>query len=299
MTFLASFLLGAGIIPAVGDAPACLPIDSESVAARDIAPLAPGFERLPGDFLIGFVESSGAPRMFHSADLERIAKNRGVELQGLNDVCVQRRTFVPTAGQIADQIRASLGRADAKIEISASSQQPVPTGEVVFPRSGVQATSGPEVMWRGYVQARSQAKYPVWARVRITVPVQRIVAASNLTVGKPIQSSEITAEAVEASPFEDGFLDSVSQASGMLPRVAIPKGSAIRRAQVAAPMDVSRGDTVRVEVYAGNAHLSLEARAETAGMKGAVITVRNLGSGTAFQATVEGKDQARVGGQAE
>jgi flagella basal body P-ring formation protein FlgA len=296
MTPLIPLLVSAGIVPGVAEPPVCHPIDSDSVLARDVAPLVPGFAKLPGDFLIGYVGSSGAPKIFRAADLENIAKNRGIELPGLEDLCLQRRTFVVPAASIADAMRKALGGAAVDIQILSSSQQPVPSGEVVFPRSGVQPPFGPEVTWRGYVQAGKGATYPMAARARITLETTRVIAVTDLPFGKPIQKNQLRVEAAQDSPFEESFLLSADDAVDLVPKTAIPKGSTIRKSQVAPQMDVARGDMVRVEVRLGNAHLSMDARAETSGMRGTTVTVRNLSSGRDFQAQVEGRDRVTVGG---
>ena len=49
-----------------------------------------------------------------------------------------------------------------------------------------------------------------------------------------------------------------------------------------------------VQVFAAGAHLKMEGRAESAGVKGSTILVRNLSSGKDFRAQVTGKDQAAV-----
>lgn len=307
MTPFLPILLAAGVAPGAAQPPSvvqapyeCHALDSDSVLARDLAPLVPGFDRLPPDFLAGYIESSGTPRIFRGADLENISRNRGVELHALPDVCLQRRTFVVPAALIAAAMRKTIGdAAGLKIEILSSSQQAVPTGEVTFPRSGVQLPVAPEVTWRGFVQAGKGASYPIAARARITVNLNRVIAAADFPAGAPVDPSRLRIEPVEESPFEDGFLRGADEAAGMIAKSVIVKGAAIRKTQVTPAMDVARGDMVRVEVYAGNAHLSMEARAETSGMKGATITVRNLTSGRDFQAQVAGKDRVTVGGLTE
>jgi flagella basal body P-ring formation protein FlgA len=299
MTPLIPLLVSAGIVPSVAEPPDCHPVDSDSVMARDVAALVPEFAKLPGDFLLGYVGSSGAPKIFRAADLKNIARNRGVELEGLEDLCLKRRTFVVPVASIADAMRKTLGSAQINIEILSSSQQPVPTGEVVFPRSGVQPGTGPEVTWRGFVQAGKGATYPVSVRARITLETSRVIAATDLPAGKPIQKSQIRVEPVEDSPFEDHFAQAAEETVGMVPKSLITRGSAIRKSQIGQQMDVARGDIVRVEVRSGNARLTLDARAETSGMKGTTITVRNLSSGRDFQAQVAGKDQVTVRGESE
>jgi flagella basal body P-ring formation protein FlgA len=60
------------------------------------------------------------------------------------------------------------------------------------------------------------------------------------------------------------------------------------------PRDVMRGDTVRVEVRDGGAHLELEATAEGSGAFGEIISVLNPISKKRFPARVEGKGRVSV-----
>jgi flagella basal body P-ring formation protein FlgA len=294
MTFLIPLFLAASL-PAAG----CQAIDTQTVVAGDVAALIPAFAQLPADFLLGYVPSSGARRIFRGDELERIAKNRGLDLRGLDDVCFVRRLFVPDAPQIRAAMEKTLGITAVKIEILSSNRNPVPAGEIIFPRAGVQRFSGLEVTWYGYVQGAESARFPVWARARIAAPLNRVVAATDLHPGKPIQKDQVRLEMSEDSPFDDATVRNLNDVVGFLAKMTIANSAPIHKSQVELPMDVARGALVRVDVFAGPAHLSMEARAETAGMKGSFITVRNLSSGREFRAEVTGKDQVIVGGHSE
>jgi flagella basal body P-ring formation protein FlgA len=294
MTPLIPFFLAA-VLPAAG----CQAIDTQTVVAGDVASLIPAFAQLPADFLLGYVPSSGAQRVFRSDELERIAKNRGLDLHGLDDVCFVRRLFVPEAAQIRTAMEKTLGIAGVKIEILSSNRNPVPAGEIVFPRTGVQRFSGLEVTWHGYVQGGESSRFPIWARARISAPLTRVVAATDLHPGKPIQRDQVRLEVSEDSPFDDATVRNLNEVAEFLAKMTIVNSSTIHKSQVELPMDVARGALVRVDVFAGPAHLSMEARAETAGMKGSFITVRNMSSGREFRAEVTGKDQVIVGGHSE
>jgi flagella basal body P-ring formation protein FlgA len=294
MTLLIPFFLAASL-PAGG----CQAIDSQAVVARDVAALMPAFAQLPEDFLLGYVQSTGAQRVFRGDELERIAKNRGVDLHGLDDVCFVRHMFVPDATQMRAAMEKTLAIAGVKIDILSSSRTPVPAGDIVFPRNGVQPFSGLEVTWHGYVQAADNARFPIWARARVTAPVERVVAVTDLRAGKLIQKDQVRLESSEDSPFDETTVRNLNDVVGLLAKSTILTSAPIRKSQVERPMDVARGALVRVDVFEGPAHLSTEARAETAGMKGSFITVRNLTSGREFRAEVTGKDQVVVGGRSE
>jgi len=285
-----------GVIPvlfAIAATPGgCQVIPREMIVARDVAAVLPALAQVPADFPLGYVLTSGEPRILRGADLQRIAKNQKLDLDQVPDVCFVRETFVPQAEQIRDAMLASLKIEGAKIEILSWSQHPAPAGELIFLRTGIQPSGQSEVLWRGYVRYGDNLQFPVWAKVRITATTTRVVAAAEIPVGKPIQASQVRLESLEGSPLDDAMASSVDEVVGLISKSSLHTGSAIRRAQIERPPDVARGDLVTVQVFAAGAYLKLEGRAESAGVTGSTILVRNLSSGRDFRAQVTGKDQA-------
>src|SRR5580704_17184371 len=137
MIMTLTFLLAVSANPAE-----CQIVDRDYVVAGDLVAAVPAFAQMPSDFSLGYLPTSGAARILHGIDLQRIAKNRGIAIDGLPDICFQRRTFVPSAEQIRKAMLDSLDINGAKIEIASSSQHPMPVGEVVFPREGFQLPQG-------------------------------------------------------------------------------------------------------------------------------------------------------------
>jgi flagella basal body P-ring formation protein FlgA len=282
----------------------CHLIQSDFIVARDVAAVVPAFAGVPEDFRLGYVPTSGEPRFLRGADLQRIARNQRIELDGLPDVCFARKTFIPQAGQLREAMLAELNSAElnidgAKIEVLSWSQQAAPVGELVFPRDGMQLPQGSgaqrDVLWHGYVRYGDGHLFPIWAKVRITANVTRVVVAANIPIGKAIQSNQVRLETCEDFPLDDAVARNLDEVVGYLPKSSLRAGSVIRRTQIERPPDVARGDLVIVEVFADGAHLKLEGQAESAGVKGSTILVRNLSSGKDFRAQVTGKGQATVG----
>jgi flagella basal body P-ring formation protein FlgA len=274
----------------------CQTIDREYILVRDIAAVVPAFSQLPADFNLGYAPLSGEPRIFRGVDLQNIAKNRGVDLAAPPDLCFKRRTFIPSADQLREAMLAALQIPNAKIEIVSSSQHPAPSGEVVFPRDGLQFTENQkDVLWRGYVRYGDDQHFSVWAKVRISAAMTRVVALTNLPAGKPIQASQVRLESCEDSPLDESTVRSLDEAIGFLPKTQLRPAAVIRKNLIERPPDVARGDLVTVHVFEGAAHISLEARAQQAGVKGSTILVRNPTSGKDFRAEVTGKDQVSVG----
>ena len=289
-------LLFALSTPPVG----CRTIQTEMILARDVAAIIPGFAQVPGDFGLGYVPESGAPRTLRGADLERIAKNQGAELTGLQDVCFALHTFIPQPQDIRTAIRATLadvpGIAAAKIEITSSSQHPAPFGKLIFPRSGLQLPSGtqPEALWRGFVH-HAEGDFPVWARVRILANRTRIVAIANIPTGKMIQRNQVRLESCEDFLLDETTARNLDEVIGYIPKNFLRAYLPIRKTQLAAPPDVAKGELVDVQVNSGAAHLVVQGKAQSEGVRGSTILIRNLSSGKDFRARVVGKNQVMVG----
>jgi len=281
-------------------APHCHILQADSILARDVAAVIPDFSRVPNDFRIGYVSASGLPRILRGPDLEHLAKNQGVQLSDLPDVCFVLRTFVPQAAEIEAAMRRTLayvpGIADATIEISSSSQHPVPFGELGFPRSGLQMPTGtvPEALWRGFAR-HGVEQFPVWARARITEHTTRVVASINLPAGKPIQKSQVRLESCERFLLDETTARSLDEVVGYVPKNLLQADVPIRKSQIAAPPDIAKGDIVDVEVFFGSAHLAAKGRAEADGNKGSTILVRNLSSGKDFRARVVSRNKVVAG----
>src|SRR5580658_8585052 len=94
-------LLALAVVP-----DGCHKIQSDIILARDVAAVVPAFAQVPGDFSLGFVLTSGEPRILRGSDLQRIAKNQRLELDGLPDVCFARATFVPQVEQLREAMLA-------------------------------------------------------------------------------------------------------------------------------------------------------------------------------------------------
>jgi flagella basal body P-ring formation protein FlgA len=271
----------------------CHKVQSDMIFARDVAAVVPAFAQVPGDFPLGYVLTSGEPRILRGVDLQRIAKNQRIDLDGLPDVCLARETFVPQPAQLSDAMLRELKIADAKIEVLSWSQHPAPTGEIVFPRAGMQAAQQ-EILWRGYVHYGDDREFPIWAKVRITATMNRVVAAAAIPIGKPIQANQLRMESSEDSPLDETVARNIDEVIGFVSKSSLRAGSPIRKTQIERPPDVARGDLVVVQVFAAGAHLKMEGRAESSGVTGSTIVVRNLSSGKDFRAQVTGKGQAEV-----
>ncbi len=135
----------------------------------------------------------------------------------------------------------------------------------------------------------------MWAKVRVSVPCERVIAVEALKPGQPIGPREFRVEQGDCFPSLDGpGRTPAASLLGMVPARAIAARSEIRPEFLTRPNDVNRGDAVHVEVLSGAAHLALVAKAESGGRSGDFITVRNPSSNRIFRARIKDKDQVVV-----
>jgi flagellar basal body P-ring formation protein FlgA len=124
---------------------------------------------------------------------------------------------------------------------------------------------------------------------------ERVVAAEALPAGRAIAASQLRLEAYEGFPLRTKGVDKIEEAVGRAPRRSLAAGTALTAADLDSPYDVTRGDSVRVAVSSGEAHLELVGRAQASGRRGQTIPVLNPANGKRFSARVEGAGMVEVG----
>jgi flagella basal body P-ring formation protein FlgA len=256
------------------------------------------FQALPPDTLLGNMPPPGSQRVFHAAELASLAGRYKIRLDSPQDVCFEWAMAPLDRERIVRAMRESLEAPEAHIEIAETSLNPVPRGRLEFPREMLgrpaAAAQKDPVLWRGAVVYGGDHRYAVWARVRIKVACERLIAAEALKPGQPIDAKQVRAEPGECFPALPGAGLAPPAPLGLVPSRAIAAGAEIRPEFLVPPNDVNRGDAVDVEVRSGAARLAFTAKAESGGRSGDFIAVRNPSSNRIFRARVEGKDRVVV-----
>ena len=119
----------------------------------------------------------------------------------------------------------------------------------------------------------------VWARVRVAATMTRVVALETLAPGETIKAEQVRVETYDDFPLHSEVARDLEEVVGRLPRRAIRAGLPVFRTDLTEPLQVQRGDLVRVIAVSGAAQMELEAVAESSGRKGETISLRNPGSG--------------------
>jgi flagella basal body P-ring formation protein FlgA len=276
----------------------CATVTGAQILGRDLARALPVLKTLPPDVPVAPAPLPGAVRLFPVSELQAIAARFGIRGAALEDICFRIATEPLNRAQVTESMMDALKIPDLRIEVLDMSSDPVPAGRIEFRREtlGTQATPNrvSPVVWRGDVIYAGDRRFSIWARVKITAPVTRLIAVENLRAGVPIKTGQIREEVTEAFPLSPGHLVSLSQVEGLMPLRGIASGAEVRPEDVGKPYEVNRGDLVHVEVRAGAARLKLTGRAESEGRIGDLVPVRNLDSSRVFPALVDGKDRVIV-----
>ncbi|MEX2301132.1 MAG: flagellar basal body P-ring formation chaperone FlgA [Bryobacterales bacterium] len=274
----------------------CLPISSDVIVAADLAKAAPAFAAAPADTRIGYAPAPGATRTFKMPDLEREARRLDIELGEAREVCFQWPLSVPTEERFLEAMEKALEVPEARIEILETSRYPAPPGPLTFSRLSLQPPSGDAtpVTWRGHVEYGQNRRFQVWARVRITASLNRVVTAEPIRAGEAIRAEQVRLEHFEGFPFGDPSASELDQVVGQILVRPLTSGMAIPAHLVERPFDVERADLVKVRVRNGSAVILAEGEAESGGRRGDTISIRNLASGAKFNAKITGPKQVTL-----
>ncbi|MCU1258085.1 MAG: hypothetical protein JWO80_970 [Bryobacterales bacterium] len=281
----------------------CHGVEGDAILGRDLAAADPQFSGVPRDARLGYAPMPGSRRTLSAAELKRLAAGFGVS-GDFHDLCFEYPTRQLQSGEILEALRDGLKVDGADIQVTEFSLYAAPKGDIVFPLSGLSRPSplraDEPVIWRGYVKYAGGRKFSIWAKVRLHVTEMRVVATEDLAaVANPVAASQLRVETVTGFPSLQPFASTVQQVAGHRLRRAVRQGAPVSiEAVEAAGGDgeraVNRGESVEVEVDAGPAHLKFEGRAESGGVLGEIVTIRNAKSGRTFAARVVGKGKVEV-----
>jgi flagella basal body P-ring formation protein FlgA len=278
----------------------CLAVEGERVTARDLSPAGAAFAALPPETSFGYAPAPGAKRIFRAAELQRLAAPHDLSLEPGALICVARLMEPLTPERLLASMRVSLANPAARIELVEFTRFRAPRGEIEFPPAGLRRPPardpGAAVLWQGFVRYDGQRRFPLWAKVRITVSSTRIVAKRDLRAGTLIEAGQVRLETSEGFPANEPIGTSIEEVVGRVVRRAVAAGSPVALKLLREPKEVERGEPVRVEASSGSATVGMVGRAVTSGSVGDTVVVRNLNSGKSFPARVDRKGAVVVRG---
>jgi flagella basal body P-ring formation protein FlgA len=277
-------------------AAACLPAGGSRILARDLALADPQFSQLPSTLFVGFAPDPGARRIYRVAELELLARGHGIKLQNPSDICFELPLFPVRNDDAAAAMRRSLP-ADASLEIVEITRTEVPQGQIEFPIAGLEP-AGPanpaSRLWRGYVKYAETRKAAVWARVNVTMRFTAVVASKDIPLNFRISAASLRVETHSGPLARETAAVRIEDVAGRTLKRALRAGEVIPLALLTEASEVRRGDSIRVDVQCGPAHLEFQAVAENSANAGETIELRNPTSGKTFRAKLESGARAAL-----
>jgi flagella basal body P-ring formation protein FlgA len=274
----------------------CELVSGEHIVGADLSRVFPVFAGMPKDAVVGYSPSPGSRRIFHFSELQRLGARYGIIVPPEASACFEWKVLPIQEDAVRAAIRESLQNPEARVEMLSMSKTPAPEGKLVFPHSALAAATNTDpstpVTWRGYVLYDSTRRFAVWARVRISATMPRVVAVEPLLAGKPVRKEQVRLETYDDFPVRNDTARGLEEVIGRIPRRVIRAGLPVFRSDLADAFQVERGDLVEVTVISGAAQLALGAIAELSGRQGDVIPLRNPRSGKLFRARVEARGKA-------
>ena len=283
---------------------ACLSVPSSRIVAGDIAGAVPLFAQLAPETPIGFAPFPGTQRVLASRELFLIAATNGLKFPSgelAPSICVQRAVRPLSIAEVRPVLLSALGVPDVALEILEISDQLVPPGRLEFRREELNrpAKGDPQnpVIWRGQWVYDGQHSLAVWAKVRMAVNRDVVIAAQDIPAESVIRPEQVRTIASRQFPLVATSLSSpttIDQIAGEMARRPITAGERITASELEVAKDVIRGETVHVKVVDGAATVTLDAVAQSSGTKGESIIVHNPTSGKNFRALIEERGQVTV-----
>lgn len=284
------FFLLAIVSPPTG----CQPIEHDHILGRDLALAAPALQNLASDADFGLAPVPGSVRVFEIRELKRIAAANRIEADFSRNVCFAWQTNALSRESLAEAMRKALAPRDVQIEVVDQSLWPVPNGELCFPQASLSLGGSGADLWRGYVKYGSGRRFDIWARARITVKENRLVAAEKLYSGSTVSASQLSSELYQGALDREEPYTDTKQVVGLIAKFDIPAGTILTPKILDVPHDVERGATLTVVAEIGRARVEAQCIAEESGRAGTTIAVHNARSGRRFRAMISAKGKAVV-----
>jgi flagella basal body P-ring formation protein FlgA len=129
-------------------------------------------------------------------------------------------------------------------------------------------------------------RYEYIVRARVTAMVA--IAAAPVAANEALTDAQVTIERRDISNIADP-ISSPAEAVGQMSRRMLRPGDILRSGQLSSPVLVKRGDAVLMVARREGIEVSAAGEALDAGARGAVIRVRNAGSGQVVRMRVAGQ----------
>lgn len=276
----------------------CLFVKNDFIRAGDLAARIGSFANVKPEHVLAPAPVGAARRWLRRPELESWLGKLGVQESVESGICVARVLKRLSGEDLKTAMKEALRDETVHIEIIDYSAYEVPPGRLEFKLNGLAGSPATRpsqaVFWRGKVVSEEGRSFPVWARVRVSVEREVLVAAREIQAGHKLAIGDLALEKRRVSPHSKQNQARIETAAGQVALRGIAAGDTIQPEKLSRPRDVSPGDLVMTEASGGAIRLRFTAKAETAGNVGDRIWLKPPGGGKRIPARLTAPGQAQV-----
>ena len=277
---------------------ACLTTSGDALTAGDLARVLPVFAALPAATVLGWAPAPGVERVIEGQDLWRLARRYALDLPAPPQRLCVRQPIVAVGRSAFEAALREAAAEEWRIELEEWSRAALPPGRLSFDVRAVprlpRAAGIRAVLWRGVLVTEAGRRYPVWARVRLSLERQRLQARGAIGAGESVEAGTVVLATASEYPLWPLACQSLAETAGQQARRRLMPGEAIGPRDLTPAPAVRRGEALAIEVATGNTRLQIRAQAEAPARAGQVVLVKNPLNGRRFQARVTAPGRAEA-----
>lgn len=274
---------------------ACVLVDGARIRASDLAGVVSAFAQLPPDKDLGPAPAGTLVRLYQRGQLAALLPGPSADLP--ERLCVQRkREAIPLEewqASIERAVKTACGEISVRIKVVETPRHRYPSGTIEFHRSGIAASRGSALLWRGSLTTPDKSTVPVWIRAELQTLRHARIVVRPIAMGTVVVAEDFKREEAWTSGICEAEKESW-EPIGRVARHPIPIGEELRREALRIPPAIKRGDAVEVEAKAGAARIRIPAVAEQDAEVGETAPFRSSWNGAKIAGRVLSSQRARV-----
>lgn len=184
-----------------------------------------------------------------------------------------------------DKQMAAAGLTEPQVDVSVVSPRPAPPCAQPVSVEPLDTRSTLRMRFVARCMDSPGWRYEYVVRARVSAMV--VVAAAPVAANETLNSSQVTLERRDISGIADP-ISNPQEIVGQNSRRMLRPGDILRSSQLSSPVLVKRGDAVMMVARRDGIEVSTAGEAMDAGAQGAIVRVRNAGSGQVMRMRVAG-----------
>jgi len=248
---------------------------------------------------LGMAAAPGVAKRLTASVIEARVRSAGfdataVEVRGAPAVTATTMSLELSAGSLAEDLRAFIRREMPWDSDAALVDVTPPAGDLQLPDGDVTVVWRPDPQYeylgagnfRGEIRVDGEVARTVFAKANVAAYDAVVVATQPLSRGDVVGPNNVRLEKRELSTLDAGAYFSLDEAVGRVARSSIQPGQTLTARRLDLPKLVKRSQLVAVETRIGGLVIRGQAKAQSDGAAGDIVTLANGSSGEKFSGVV-------------